>query len=137
MKIGRDVLNVDDPFCEQLLTQYQGLPRAHLLHHESIIGDLQLAVYFKPSDDLLVVPVEITTDEIDKLLLLEVLHFLDLFNCLDRVCVKEGFRSFVETWWSINQSRFCKSFLPLARGPIENEQTVMRRIHALLNTGAC
>ncbi|MBT4349659.1 hypothetical protein HOD19_02670 [bacterium] len=120
MQIGEHTLDLTNPLSQELLEQYRCHFRWKLIHHESLVSDLHMAVYFKSASDLQGIPVCLTTNEIANLLLLEVLIFLDSCDCRDRMGVKDNLPSFIRNWWSNNQTRFCRAFFPLL-GPHQGD----------------
>jgi len=113
MQIGEYAINLTSPPSPELLELYQCKLRWLLIHHESLVSNLHLAVYFKSANDLREVPVLLAADEIANLLLSEVLFFLNLSNSNDTIGVKNDMPSFIRYWWSNNHIRFCRAFFPL------------------------
>ncbi|MCB9803126.1 hypothetical protein H6761_03935 [Candidatus Nomurabacteria bacterium] len=131
MKINEIELVISDPFDRKTQEQYFGL-RCALNYRENVLGFLQLIVYFKSADVLREEGVEISAEEIDKLLILEVLYCLSLFEQEKTSCARNMLNGFVDSWWNDNHTRFCRSFFPLIKAKGEDELAAMGRIMALL-----
>lgn len=110
MRIGELELDLSNPCSSKTFETYIGAPRAAVLFRESVIGQMDLRVYFKPPEILKTLPVEMTIDELWRLLILEVLFLIHTFNYTGRSCAELGFETIVNDWLERNGTNFLNTF---------------------------